>query len=57
MIRVGLFVAPEGAACFAAFKKLRASGKIDIGEQVVIFNTGSGINISTFLKVFSELAV
>ena len=39
----GLFVAPEGAACFAALKKLRASGKIDIGERVVIFNTGSGI--------------
>jgi len=39
----GLFVAPEGAACFAALKKLRASGKIDIGEGVVIFNTGSGI--------------
>src|SRR6266403_4609736 len=39
----GLFVAPEGAACFAALKKLRASEKIDIGEQVVIFNTGSGI--------------
>ena len=39
----GLFVAPEGAACFAALRKLRASGKIDIGERVVIFNTGSGI--------------
>jgi threonine synthase len=39
----GLFVAPEGAACFVALKKLRASGKIDIGERVVIFNTGSGI--------------
>jgi len=39
----GLFVAPEGAACFAALKKLRASGRIDIGERVVIFNTGSGI--------------
>ena len=39
----GLFVAPEGAACFAALKKLRASGKIDIGQHVVIFNTGSGI--------------
>ena len=31
------------AACFAALRKLRASGKIDIGERVVIFNTGSGI--------------
>ena len=39
----GLFVAPEGAACFAALKKLRGSGKIDSGERVVIFNTGSGI--------------
>jgi len=39
----GLFVAPEGAACFAAFKSLRAAGKIDKSERVVIFNTGSGI--------------
>jgi threonine synthase len=39
----GLFIAPEGAACFAALKSLRAVGKIDIGERVVIFNTGSGI--------------
>jgi threonine synthase len=46
----GLFVAPEGAACFAALKRLRASGKIDIGEQVVIFNTGSGIKYLDVLK-------
>ncbi|MEP7014556.1 MAG: threonine synthase [Verrucomicrobiota bacterium] len=39
----GLFVAPEGAACFVALKSLRSSGKIDQGERVVIFNTGSGI--------------
>jgi threonine synthase len=39
----GLFVAPEGGACFVALKKLRASGKIDQSERVVIFNTGSGI--------------
>ena len=39
----GLFVAPEGAACFAALKSLRRAGKIDIGERAVIFNTGSGI--------------
>jgi threonine synthase len=39
----GIFVGPEGAACFVALKKLRASGKIDNGERVVIFNTGSGI--------------
>ncbi|HET9418420.1 MAG TPA: threonine synthase [Chthoniobacterales bacterium] len=39
----GLFVAPEAAACFAALKKLCASAKIDTGERVMIFNTGSGI--------------
>jgi threonine synthase len=39
----GLFVCPEGAACFAALKSLRSTGKIAAGERVVIFNTGSGI--------------
>jgi threonine synthase len=39
----GLFVCPEGAACFAALKPLRSRGKITAGERVVIFNTGSGI--------------
>ncbi len=39
----GLFVAPEGAACFAALKSLISSGKIASDERVVIFNTGSGI--------------
>ena len=47
----GLFVAPEGAACFVALKKLRASGKIDPGERVVIFNTGSGIK---YLDLFES---
>jgi threonine synthase len=39
----GLFVAPEGAACFAALKPLRVSGQINKDERVVIFNTGAGI--------------
>jgi threonine synthase len=39
----GLFVCPEGAACFAALKSLRSAGKIASGERVIIFNTGSGI--------------
>jgi threonine synthase len=46
----GLFVAPEGAACFVALKKLRACGKIDIDERVVIFNTGSGIKYLDVIK-------
>lgn len=39
----GLFVCPEGAACFAALRTLRYGGKIASEERVVIFNTGSGI--------------
>ena len=39
----GLFVCPEGAACFAALRSMRSAGKIVPGERVVIFNTGSGI--------------
>ena len=41
--REGLFVAPEGAACFAALRSLVKSGAIGRDERVVIFNTGSGI--------------
>jgi threonine synthase len=39
----GLFICPEGAACFAALKVLRRDRKIGSAERVVIFNTGSGI--------------
>jgi threonine synthase len=39
----GLFVCPEGAACFAALESLRSDGKIRSSERVVVFNTGSGI--------------
>ena len=47
----GLFVAPEGAACFVALKRLRAFGLIASGERVVIFNTGSGIK---YLDLFES---
>jgi len=39
----GLFICPEGGACFAALDLLRSAGKIASDEHVVIFNTGSGI--------------
>jgi threonine synthase len=39
----GIFVAPEGAACFAALSRLIAAGQIKRDETVVNFNTGSGI--------------
>jgi threonine synthase len=45
----GLFVCPEGAACFAALKLLRRNKAIASAERVVIFNTGSGIK---YLEVY-----
>jgi threonine synthase len=38
----GLFMAPEGGACVAALRKLRASGHVSPDETVVVFNTGTG---------------
>jgi threonine synthase len=46
----GLFVCPEGAACFAALKSLRSAGKIVSGERVIIFNTGSGVKYVEYYK-------
>ena len=39
----GLLVAPEGAATLSALKKLLASGFIEEQDEVVLFNTGSGL--------------
>ena len=38
----GLFMAPEGGACVAALRKLRASGHLSADDTVVVFNTGTG---------------
>lgn len=38
----GLFIAPEGAALWHAFKTLSRSGWIKNGETVLLLNTGSG---------------
>jgi threonine synthase len=38
----GLFMAPEGGACVAALRKLKASGQINADDTVVLFNTGTG---------------
>lgn len=37
----GLFISPEGAAVWTAYKKLRSSLWIDQNESVVLLNTGS----------------
>jgi threonine synthase len=38
----GLFMAPEGGACVAALRKLKASGQVNADDTVVVFNTGTG---------------
>ena len=38
----GLFLAPEGGACVAALRKLKASGHLSPDDTVVAFNTGTG---------------
>lgn len=39
----GVFPAPEGAACYAALKRLLAAGKVQPEETVVLFNTSTGL--------------
>jgi threonine synthase len=39
----GIWVCPEGAACFAAVGQLRESGWIGEDEDVVVLNTGTGL--------------
>jgi threonine synthase len=39
----GLFVAPEGAACLPALRKLIDAGEVGRDERVAIFNTGAGV--------------
>ncbi|HWO76085.1 MAG TPA: threonine synthase, partial [Bacillus sp. (in: firmicutes)] len=39
----GAYVCPEGAAAFAAARRLRDSGWISVDETVVVLNTGAGI--------------
>ena len=46
----GLFVAPEGAACVSALEKLLAGGFLKRDEEIVIYNTGSGLK---YLEAYS----
>ena len=47
----GIFAAPEGAACWAALRRLHAEGKIGSDERVVLFNTGAGVK---YLECFND---
>jgi len=39
----GLFEAPEGAACVTAVRRLLKSGFLSADEEIVIYNTGTGL--------------
>ena len=39
----GMFVAPEGAACVPALRRLLATGFLKPSERIVIYNTGAGL--------------
>lgn len=39
----GLFVAPEGAACLPALRRLLERSAVEAQETVVLFNTGAGV--------------
>jgi threonine synthase len=51
----GTFVCPEGAACFAAIDRLRESGWLGGGEEVVVLNTGAGIKYPETIDVDAPL--
>ena len=39
----GICAAPEGGACLAALRRLRAQGWVKPDETVILFNTGTGL--------------
>lgn len=47
----GAFICPEGAAAFAAARKLTESGWIQRDEKVVVLNTGAGIKYPDTVQV------
>ncbi|HEX3558572.1 MAG TPA: threonine synthase [Pyrinomonadaceae bacterium] len=47
----GLFVAPEGAACLPALRRLIERGDVRRDDRVVLFNTGAGVK---YLESFEE---
>jgi len=46
----GMLVCPEGGAAIAGTRKLRRDGWIREDEEVVVFNTGTGLKYAEFLQ-------
>ena len=51
----GLFVAPEGAATYAALKHLLAAKTVRPDESIVLFNTGAGVKLPRVLPSLNEV--
>lgn len=48
--KTGINAAPEGGATLAAYWKLRAAGHLRDEDQVVLFNTGSGVKYAEAIE-------
>jgi threonine synthase len=51
----GCFICPEGAACFSAVRRLRESGWLSGGDEVVVLNTGTGLKYPDTVPVHVPL--
>ncbi|MBI2371769.1 MAG: threonine synthase, partial [Deltaproteobacteria bacterium] len=47
----GLYICPEGAACWAALKQLVAGGKLGGEERILLFNTGVGLKYTDLVPL------
>jgi threonine synthase len=51
----GSWICPEGAACFAAIRRLRADGWLSESDEVVTVNTGAGLKYPQTVPASLEL--
>ncbi len=47
----GIFICPEGAACFTAVRGLRDQGWLGTDDEVVVLNTGTGLKYPELIPV------
>jgi threonine synthase len=50
LAREGIFACPEGAATVAGLRKLQEDGTVDRSEEVLLYNTGTGLK---YLNLFA----
>jgi len=56
--KVGIFAEPAGAAAFAGMRKALESGLIEVGDPVLVLNTGSGLkDVAAARKAAGEAPV